>query len=167
MAAASRAAPAKMVARKPDWEVERGASCVEVASRPAGEESDYHHCVPLAGSPPPAQTVQQQFTRTLAADIFKGSCDVLRGSPTVTSRPSSRDERFVLQSKVADIVGATERKLGVSQVIQGRKRRGLALPVGVTPVGWWFSGPRGGRCHREFQSKHRTCQSAEPHGPAQ
>ena len=62
---------------------------------------------------------------------------------------------------------ATKHKLGVSEVIQGRKREASALPVGVAPVGWWFRVPRGGRCHREFHSKHRTCHSAQPHGPAQ
>lgn len=62
---------------------------------------------------------------------------------------------------------ATMHKLGVSEVIQGRKRKASALPVGVAPVGWWFRVPCGGRCHREFHSKHQTCHSPEPHGPAQ
>ena len=31
---------------------------------------------------------------------------------------------------------ATKHKLGVSEVIQGRKCRAKAVPVGVTPVGW-------------------------------
>lgn len=62
---------------------------------------------------------------------------------------------------------ATKHKLGVSEVIQGRKRKASALPVGVAPVDWWFEVPRGGRCHREFHSKRQTCHSPQPHGPAQ
>lgn len=54
---------------------------------------------------------------------------------------------------------ASEHKLGVSEVIQGRKREALALPVGVTPADWWFRVPRGWRCHREFRSEHYACHS--------
>lgn len=62
---------------------------------------------------------------------------------------------------------ATKHKLGVSEVIQGRKHKALALPVGVAPVDWWFRVPCGWRCHREFRSKRHTCHSPESHGPAQ
>ncbi|TNN84499.1 hypothetical protein EYF80_005199 [Liparis tanakae] len=62
---------------------------------------------------------------------------------------------------------ATKHKLGVSEVIRGRKREASALPVGVTPVGWWFRVPCGGRCHREFHSKHQTPDSPQQRGPAQ
>lgn len=62
---------------------------------------------------------------------------------------------------------ATKHKLGVSEVIQGRKCKAPAFPVGVTPADWLFRVPCGWRCHSEFYSKHHTCHSPEVHGPAQ
>lgn len=45
---------------------------------------------------------------------------------------------------------ATKHKLGVSEVIQGRKCKALAFPVGVTPVDWLLRVPCGWRCHSYF-----------------
>lgn len=62
---------------------------------------------------------------------------------------------------------ATKHKLGVSEVIQGRKCKAPAFPVGVAPADWLFGVPCGWRCHIEFHSKQQTCHSPEAHGPAQ
>lgn len=62
---------------------------------------------------------------------------------------------------------ATKHKLGVPEVIQGRKRKAPAFPVGGAPAHWLFRGPCGWRCHSEFHSKQHTCHSPEAHGPAQ
>lgn len=61
---------------------------------------------------------------------------------------------------------ATKHKLGVSEVVQGRKCKAPAFPVGVAPADWLFRVPCGWRCHSEFHSKRHTCHSPEAHGPA-
>lgn len=62
---------------------------------------------------------------------------------------------------------ATKHKLGVSEVVQGRKCKAPAFPVGVAPADWLFSVPCGWRCHSESHSKQHTCHSPEAHGPPQ
>lgn len=62
---------------------------------------------------------------------------------------------------------ATKHKLGVSEVIQGRKCKAPAVSVGVAPADWLFRVPCGWRCHSEFYCKHHTCHSPEARGPAQ
>lgn len=56
---------------------------------------------------------------------------------------------------------ATKHKLGVSEVVQGRKCKAPAFPVGVAPADWLFRVPCGWRCHSEFHSKRHTCHSPD------
>lgn len=56
---------------------------------------------------------------------------------------------------------ATKHKLGVSEVVQGRKCQAPAFPVGVAPADWLFRVPCGWRCHSEFHSKRHTCHSPD------